>query len=182
MTLYDLPKQVEINGTVYAIRSDYRVALDVIEVMSDAELDDGERAMLVLTIFYPDFDDMPRSDFQEAVDYMYWFIGGGKESTGKKMPKLMDWSQDFPIIVSPINRVVGTEIRDLKYMHWWTFLSAYQEIGECYFANVVSIRKKRMKGKKLDKADEAFYRENADAINLKTSKTDSERAIIEDWT
>ena len=41
------------------------------------------------------------------------------------------FSKDFTYIVAPINRVTGQEVRAVEYMHWWTFLLAYYEIGDC---------------------------------------------------
>lgn len=181
MSSYDLPKSAEIGGVEYRIRSDYRAILDIIKVMSDKELDDEERTLLVLSVFYEDFDEMPLSDFQEAVDYVFWFVAGGKES-GKRKPKLMDWEQDFPLIAAPVNRVLGYEVRDVEYLHWWSFLAAYYEIGECLFAQVVSIRSKRAKGKKLDKADQQFYRENSDLVDFDKHVTDEETETLDEWT
>lgn len=183
MSAYDLPTSVEVNGAVYAVRSDYRAILDVIGVLGDAGISDEDRTLICLTIFVEDFDEMPVGDFQEAIERMFWFINGGsdKKQSGKK-PKLMDWKQDFPLIVSPVNKVVGYEIRSCEYMHWWTFLAAYQEIGDCLFAQVVSIRKKRMQGKKLDKADAQFYRDNRDIVDLHRDVTDAEKALLAEWT
>ena len=65
----------------------------------------------------------------------------------------MDGEQDFPFIVGPVNRVLGKEIRSLKYLHWWSFLSAYTEIGDCTFQKIVSIRSKRAKGMRLEKGE-----------------------------
>jgi len=53
----------------------------------------------------------------------------------KRKAKLADWEQDFPLIVNPVNRVLGYEVRDCEYCHWWTFLSAYYEIGDCLFVD-----------------------------------------------
>ena len=183
MSAYDLPTSADINGAVYQIRSDYRAVLDIIGVLGDAELSDEDRTLVSLTIFFEDFGSMPVSDFQEAIDYMLWFINGGADNKKKaKKPKLMDWGQDFPLIVSPINKVLGYEVRAVDYLHWWTFLAAYQEIGDCLFAQVVSIRKKRLMGKKLDKTDSQFYHENHDIVDLKREETDAEKAILEEWT
>jgi len=93
----------------------------------------------------------------------------------------MDWEQDFPIIAAPVNRVLGFECREVPYLHWWTFLAAYNEIGDCLFANVVSIRKKKAQGKKLDKADQAFARENSDLVNFRVKATAAEEAVFEEW-
>ncbi len=183
MNAYDLPTTAVIGGVEQPIRSDYRAILDVIKVMGDQEIEDEERTLLVLSIFYPDFDEMPTGDFQEAIDYLYWFVGGGdSKSSGKKAPKLMDWDQDFKLIVGPVNRVLGYEARSADYLHWWTFLGAYYEIGDCLFAQVVSVRKKRSKGKKLDKADQEFYRHNHDLVDFERRETEAETETFDAWT
>ena len=79
----------------------------------------------------------------------------------------MDWEQDEQIIFSAVNKVAGYETRAIEYLHWWTFLGFFNEIGEGLFSTVVSIRKKRNRGKKLDKTEDEFYKRNRDMINLK---------------
>ncbi len=181
MNYYDLPTSVEIGDVEYPIRSDYRVALDCIQIMGDAELADDERTLLLFEVFYEDWEAIDPDFWQEALDRVFWFIGGGKEKSRAKKPKLMDWEQDFPLIAAPVNRVLGFEIRDVAYLHWWSFLAAYNEIGDCLFAQVVSIRKKRLKGK-LDKSDRAFAKENAELVNFKVKATLAEESIVEEWT
>lgn len=181
---HTLPQSVTLDDVEYAILSDFRVALDIIAIMNDSEITDAERAYCCLSIFYPEYESMPHHAIDEAIEFLYWFIGGGEpQSKKKKKPmRLMDWEQDFPIMVSPINRVVGCDIRGVENLHWWTFLAAYNEIGDCLFAHIVSIRKKRAEGKKLDKSDEAFYRENQQLIELKTAYNDTESKLVEHWT
>lgn len=186
MNGYNLPTSAEIKGKTYAIRSDYRAILDVLGCLGEStSTEDAKQEALhaALTIFYPDYLDMPMYAIKEAIKYMSWFVnGGGDESqTPKKKPKLMDWTQDFPIIIAPINRVAGCEVRSVDYMHWWTFLAYYREIGDCLFAQVVSIRKKRMKGKKLDKSDKEFYEANRDLIDFKVEYTAAEDEILDQW-
>lgn len=181
--IYTLPTSVEINGREYKVRSDFRDILTTLEAVADVELTDQDRAEAVLTIFYPDLPDMPSSDYEEAVAQYLWFINGGQEDNGKKLKKVMDWQQDFPLVVAPINRVIGYEIRAVEYLHWWTLLAAYQEIGgDCTFAQVVSIRQKLASGKQLDKSDREFYRRNRDMIDLKQRYTDAEVDFIRKWT
>lgn len=182
MSAYDLPTSAVINGVEYDIRSDYRAVLDIMAVMGDSSINDQERAYVILNIFYPDAETIPSSDIQEAVDYCLWFVGGGtdEKQSGRK-PKVMDWQQDFPLIVSPINKALGFEVRAVEYLHWWTFLAAYQEIGDCLFAHVVSIRRKKKRGQKLDKSDQQFYRENRQIIDLKIEMTNEEQDILNEW-
>lgn len=181
MAGYDLPTTATIGGTEYAIRSDYRAVLDVMQVMADPEITDGERAAMALAVFYPDYDSMPPVDLREAIDFLYWFVGGGERSDGGRRPRVMDWDQDFPLIAAPVNRVLGYEVRSCEYLHWWSFLAAYREIGDCTFAQVVGIRKKRLAGKKLDKGEQRFYQDNRALVDLRRNQTRAETELFDEW-
>lgn len=174
MTEWGLPTSVTINGTSYAIRSDFRTVLDLMTILDDAELSDGLRGSLALEVFYPDFDQMRPEDYQEAVEYLKYFIAGGEMEAKAPQSKLADWQQDFPLIIAPVNRVLGFEARAADYVHWWTFLSAYYEIGDCLFAQVVSIRKKINEGKKLEKWERDFYRKNREKVDMKSKATSAD--------
>lgn len=182
MAGYDLPRSADIGGKTYEIRSDYRAVIDIMTVVSDPDLTDAERATMALGIFYPQADSIPREHAQDALDYMFWFVSGGESPPKKRKPRVMDWEQDFPLIVSPVNRSLGFEVRGVEYLHWWTFLAAYREIGDCTFAQVVSIRKKKMAGKKLDRAEAQFYADNREIVDLRRLETQAERDIFEEWT
>ena len=180
--MYELPSSVAVCEKEYAIETDFRAILDIFSVMSDGDLTRGEQTIGILGIFYKDFLSMPSECFEEAVRKIFWFINGGKEEKQGKPPKLMDWEQDFQYLIAPINRIVGQEIRSIEYLHWWTFLSYYQEIGDCYFAHIVRIRDLKARGKLKDKADKEFYRKNKEVIDLKTRYSEIEEEIIKAWT
>ena len=76
-------------------------------LLSDPELTGQEQSAVALEIFYPDIEAMPPEDYQEALDRLLWFLNGGDTPEDRKMPKLVDWEQDFTYIVAPINRVTG---------------------------------------------------------------------------
>lgn len=181
--IYDLPTSLTVCGTEYEINSDFRVILDVIIVLNDVELTDAERLFFALGFFYRNFENMPTEHHQEAIRWCFWFINGGKFEESKKTnaPVLMDWEHDFQYIVSPINRVIGHEVRADKYLHWWTFLGAYMEIGDCTFAQIVRIRSAKAKGKKLDKQDQEWYARNRDLVDLKTKYTAAEEDMLRKW-
>lgn len=176
-----LPTSVEVGGAEYEIRSDYRAILDICAALSDPELDGQERATVALTIFYPAMETIPPGHYEEAVEKCLRFISGGGESSPRKAPKLVDWEQDFQYIVAPINRVTEQEIRAAEYMHWWTFLAAYYEIGECTFAQIVHIRDKLARGQALDKADREWYRRNRELVDFKRKYTGAEDALMKQW-
>lgn len=185
---YDLPTSVDINGESYSIRYDFRVALDIFEALNDAELSDGERALAVLQMFYVDFEQL--RDYNAAIRECMKFLNGGKEEQQeKKQTRLVSWKQDFPYLVAPINRVLGFETRSVPYdpeentggVHWWTFLSAYMEIGDCLFAQIVGIRAKRARGKRLDKSEQEFYRKNRDLVDIQVQYTEQENELLKMW-
>lgn len=177
-----LPVQVEVGGVEYGIRSDYRAILDICAALSDPELTGREQSAAVLEIFYPDIEAIPPGHYQEALRQCLWFINGGiEENPERKSPRLVDWEQDFPHIAAPINRVTGREIRAVEYIHWWTFLAAYYEIGDCTFAQVVRIRDHKARGKALDKTDQEWYNRNRQLVDFKRKYTEQENAVLDKW-
>lgn len=186
MSIYDLPTSVEINGQEWEINSDYRAVLDICIALSDPELNETERAIVVLTIFYPDFEEMDVADYEEALTEAMVFVNNGKRvSKGDKSsngPKLIDWEQDFNLMIGPINAVAGVEIRALDYLHWWTFVSYYNEIdGDCTFAQVVQIRNKLARGGLKEKSDKEFYAKNRDIIDFKIKYTEEDEKVMDEW-
>lgn len=179
---YGLPTSVEINGIDYEIRSDYRAVLDICTALADPELNNEEKAITAMDIFYPDFDSMNPNDYHEAIEKCMNFINCGESESQQKAPKLVDWEQDFPYIVAPINRVIGKEIRAIEYLHWWTFISAYYEIGgDCLFAQIVQIRDKLARGKKLEKYEQEWLKKNRHLVDFKRVYTSDEQELLNQW-
>ena len=178
---WELPTSISVNNTEYAIRTDYRAVMDLLTAFSDKEmLGESEeetniiRALLVLNILF--IDEVKPEDQNEAIKKAIEFIDMGIESSRDvKKPTLMDWEQDAPLIIPAINKVLGREIRADKYMHWWTFLSAYMEIGECSFTHIINIRDKKAKGKKLEKWELEYIQEHKDIVLLREKLTENEQ-------
>jgi hypothetical protein len=82
------------------------------------------------------------------------------------MPKLLDWDQDAQVIIADINKVAGTEVRSLPFLHWWTFLSFFHAIGEGQLSTLISIREKLRTGKKLEKWEQEYCRRNRSRVAL----------------
>jgi hypothetical protein len=181
MDKYTLPKNVVIDGVVCEFDSDYRSILKIFEVLKDPDLLEQERILIALDLFYK--DNSYTINLQESTVQMMEFLSGGSEYESSNTPSqkpLYDWEQDFKIIVAPVNKVLGTDVRGLEYLHWWTFLSAFMEIGECTFSTFVGIRDKLNKNKKLEKHEETIYRENRDRIVLKRKYDSTTQALMDE--
>ena len=109
---------------------------------------------------------------------------GRHGSQGKKSSaRLIDWQQDFDLMVAPINHILGFECRAAEYLHWRTFFSAYLEIPpERVFARVLRIREKLRTGKKLEKYERTWYNKNRDLVHLRPKFSKAEEELIEAWT
>ena len=70
------------------------------------------------------------------------------------------------MIVADVNKVACQEIRQLPFVHWWTFLAWFHGIGEGQLSTVVALRQKRLEGKPLTEWEQDFYRRNKDVVDL----------------
>ena len=184
---YDLPKSVSIGDKEYAIRYDFRVILDILEVLHDDELTGVEKADTVLQMFYLEKPDNVR----EALERCYDFIDCSKRKPKKKSPRLIDWESDFELIIAPVNRVLGYEARSVVYdykentggLHWWTFVAAYSEIGnDCLLSHIVTIRDKQARKKKLDKAETEWLKRNRHLVDLPSRYTEADEELLRRFT
>ncbi len=184
--IWDLPIEIKIDDeTTYHItkKCDYRVVLDVICALNDNDLTTEEKVICGLLLFY---EELTRENIrncphiEQLQKEMFRIINGGEEEeqTQDNKPKLMDWEHDFKILSAPINRVLGFEIRSVDYLHWFSVLSAYMEIGECTFSTVVSIREKIAKRKKLEKWEIEYIREHKKMIYLPQKLTAEEEELL----
>lgn len=166
--MYKIPISVTIDNTEYGIRNngDYRVILDCFSALQDVELTEQERVFASLIIFYQDLNTINEvlvlDNLVDRVSEMYKFFNcGDADALGAKVPyKLIDWERDSQLISSAVNSVANTEIRSAPYIHWWTFMGYFSAIGKSLLSSVISIREKILKGKKLEKYEREFKRDN----------------------
>ena len=167
--MYDLPTSILIEDREFKIRNkgDFRVILDCFVALNDIELEEDLRITTSLIIFYEDFnsiEDVANTDvniLSQLVQAMYRFFNCNEESVGAVKPyRLVDWENDSQMVIASINAVAHKEIRSEPYTHWWTFMGYYLNIGDGAFANIISIREKNVKQKKLEKYKQEFVNDN----------------------
>ena len=166
---WSLPKTAEFGGKKYSLNTDFRDVLEIISYLTDKKRTEYIRWRIAVGLFYE--PEVPEEYLQDAMQYLANFISYGSVD-GKPSPKLIDWQQDVHMIVGDINKVAGQEVRALQYLHWWTFLSYFYGIGEGQLSTVVSIRRKKAKGKKLEKWEQEYYRENKDVVDFKANESE----------
>ena len=166
--MYEIPTTIEIDDKVFPIRckGDYRMVLDCFSCLNDFELTEQERTLGALIIFYEDFNDV--SDFQGIdkdlyeglIKEMYKFMECNENPMHSMPFKTIDWEKDGQLICSAVNKVANTEVRSVEYLHWWTFIGYFSEVGESVLSMVVTIRTKIKQNKKLEKYEKEFKARN----------------------
>lgn len=171
-----LPKTLTVGGKVCKIRTDFRVALTIFEAYNDPELSPRDQAAACLKCLY----ETPPPDIAEALRQAAWFLDGGGCVKLKPLPvKTIDWEQDESMLFAAVNKAAGQEIRALDYLHWWTFLGFFSEMGECLYAQILNIRQKRARGKPLEKWEQEFFRSHKELIMIRKKLTAAEQAELE---
>lgn len=191
--MYQLPISINIGGKEFGIRNkgDYRMVLDCMIALEDVELDETERLISCLIIFYEDinsYEELEKlPDIEVAAKEMIRFFNLGKdEKPGLKTQyKLIDYEKDEQLICSAINNIANVEIRSVPYCHWWTFMGYYMAIGESTLATIVNIRYKIASHQKLEKYEQKFKNENPQYFTIDyrsiSDKQLSEEFLREVW-
>ena len=175
MIAYELPTSLKIGEVAYPIRYNWRAIMDVLAACADPELDDQGKAICILKIIYPTWQEIPEDKLPEALQRACEFIDCGQKDDGKPKPKMIDWEQDAAIIIPEINKAAGREIRLDPNVHWWTFFGWFMGIGDGLLASVLHIRSKKGKGKKLEKWELEFYNANKALVDFEVRETEEIR-------
>lgn len=170
--IWQLPLTADIGGKTYRIHGDFRDILEIFSYWENPNLTDFLRWRIALALFYE--GQIPQKSEREAMEYLAFFIRCGQQEEVNPGPKLIDWQQDAPAIISDVNKVAGREIRSMPFLHWWTFMAWFFGIGEGQLSTILSIREKLRRGEKLEKWEMAFYRENKQRIDIKKRYSQSE--------
>ena len=188
-----LPEHLTVGDTDYPIRSDYRNVLDVFEAFNNPELTDAEKWEVAIYMMfecfscYEDAFEAAKAGFlvEDVVDYfpleeamkqINWFISAGMPDGIDLEKPVYDWKKDEQLIFSSVNKVAARETRDPEsYLHWWTFLGYFREVGEGTFLFITGIRNKLNKGKKLEKHEKEFLSHNKELVKLEKPKSKEEQ-------
>lgn len=178
-----LPKSLVIDDVEYDIDSDYRTALLIMQMYNDRALSALNAQMTMLNILFttiPEGESEPVTiipeNISEAIKQAMWFLNIGNNDDDnvdvKSIKRTIDYKQDEQMLFSAVNAVYTKDVRSEKYMHWWTFYGLCQAIDEeSLISYIISIRNKLFNGKKLEKHENEFYKQNKNLIIIKGEDT-----------
>lgn len=180
MDILKLPTSFLLQGREYAINADFRPCVNIMRMFERTDLTDSEKIECMVEIFYK--DTIPYRLVPEAAQKAVWFLNLGDESIDKKqgfpLGRLFSWEQDLKFIISAVDKSAGFSIRSREFYHFWEFMSAFFESGECVFNTIVHQRKLKRTGKQT-KADKEWWAENKDIAELKVELTADEQEVLD---
>lgn len=174
--LDDLPEAIEVNGTEYAVNSDFRTGLACILDMESSDLTDEEKCILLLRRIYG--ETIP-DDVEDAIKLAVKFLDGGKEQTEEENPfadntRLYSFEKDSALIYAAFRQTHGIDLQKVD-LHWWQFLALFQDLGaDTGFCNLVNLRR-RVNSGEASKEERQYALRLGDAFIL----TDPEDQLTE---
>ena len=177
------PETVEVNGREYRIEADYRKVLAYQRLLQDPEMDDQDKAVLGLALFYG--DQVRREDVQDLLAYTQYFINRGQEpregdDEAPRKERTFDILEDSGRIYAAFLQVYGINLRKAKIHFWifWELLEGLPPEGT-KLAAVAEIRGRQYR-KEMSPAErnelarlKEFYRIGDDAPDVITGLFDS---------
>lgn len=135
------------------VNADFKQGLRFFAAMADDSLQEEERSMIGLRLFFP--ATLPSAQ-EDAWHFIEHFISGGREADGgQDGPRLFDYNVDAGRLYAAFLQTYGIDLREVK-MHWWMFLELFQALPEdTMLLKVVDIR-----GKRAPKYADAEYKAN----------------------
>jgi hypothetical protein len=172
-----LPETVEIDGEEYRINTDFRISIMFELLMQDDELEDSEKTMQALRLYYPI---IPKNKSQ-AVEKIIWFYRCGKESnqnevdTGGSMQKqIYSFDYDDGYIYEAFLQEYGIDLQDIEDFHWWKFRSLFKGLSnDTEFVKIMGYRSMNITSK-MSKEQKQFYKKMQSIHALPVSHKEKE--------
>lgn len=193
------PEQVEVDGKLYKINSDFRTSIQFEILMQKKELTekqkefanelclldkemDRETAELLakykdgLELYYPEIP----NDINEAINAMLWFYECGKENIDKKKSKksgsrkkIYDYNYDADYIYAAFFEQYHIDLAEQE-LHWWKFSALFSALSEdCMISKIITYRVIDTKG--MEKEQKAFYNRMKRLYQLPEDISEEER-------
>jgi len=163
-----LPEEIEIEGIEYKINSDFRNSMLFELMMADNDLDDNEKIIKALELYYPDIPE----NINLAIDQLLWFYRCGKDmvkssENGKgKSTQIYDFNFDDDYIYSAFLDQYNIDLQDIENLHWWKFKAMFKSLREDNeIVKIMGYRSMDL-NKIKDKEEKAHYKKMKDLYKI----------------
>lgn len=169
----------------YLIRTDFRIGVQIVLLMGDDDLTDGEKIATAFDLLYG--AGIPKS-IEKAMDGLRWYISGGSKGDDEEDENLItqddeseddgektfDFDYDAMWIYTAFRRTFGVDLNTAK-LHWFEFRAMLADLGECAFTKVLEYRTKDLSGMSPKQRSSYAKLKRKYAIPRKLSEEEAEK-------
>lgn len=129
----------------FPIESDFRIGIQMCQIMEDKELSNTERYERISELFFPGVcPDIPGQG--EAIRWFLTDWNHDKNRKSKDTARVLDYDIDQWRIYSAFRNQYGIDLNTAD-LHYWQFMGLLTTLDECAFTRVIDIRIKKIKPK-----------------------------------
>ena len=169
-----LDKLPDTTPNGFKIKTDFRQAIKFELLMQDNEIDEKEKVLLALNLFYEDLEDT-----KKQVDDLLWFYLCGKEEKENKSEKgnseqIYSFEYDAGYIFSAFLETYGIDLNTAN-LHWWKFKSMFNCLAEkTKFVEIMGYRAIDL-SKIEDKKEKKRYQKLKEIYQLPDMRTEEQK-------
>ena len=170
-----LPTAVKVGGKMYDINADFRTGIRL-EMTAVSELDDTEKLMRRLLLYYGDIACVP-ADVGAAFTAVMNFYHCDKDNASQggtatnRRTQIYSFEHDAPYIYAAFLQQYGIDLNKIESedLHWWKFSALFQSLGEdMKISKIMYYRDVDLRGK--SKGERAFLSDMKKRYALKCSR------------
>lgn len=130
------PQYVKVDGKLYKINTDFRVALECNDIVADEKIGEYETVLAILYKLFGE-DGLACENQTKLVELAVQYISLGNSKNSLKMDSGNSFELDFKkckgLIESSFKFDYGYNPYELDYLHWYTFYNDLQNLSTSEF-------------------------------------------------
>lgn len=162
------------------INTDFRISILFELLMQDMEINNKEKVIQSLQLYYPNF--LQIKDYDKAIKDMLWFYRSGKElansknnNTRENQKQIYNYEFDAEYIYSAFMQQYGIDLQDVEHLHWWKFKALFNGLSEnVQFVKIMGYRAMDL-SKIKDKKEKARYKKLKELYALPDMRTQEQK-------
>lgn len=178
--LKEFPVSVYIAGEEYKINSDFRAGLKFELLMQDVNIDDEEKLIKALELYYEKCPSYKNMD--EAIEKMLWFYLCGNEikntsNHNSRGEEIYSFEHDCDYIYAAFMSQYKIDLYSIDYLHWWKYKALFKGLTEDNeIVKIMGYRSMDL-SKIKDKEQKEHYKKlkKMYALPVKVSETEKEK-------
>lgn len=173
------PEAVQIDGRDYKLNTDFRIWIEIEELLRSSELAPSKKIAKCFTLAYNELPPNPSTALEELLKFYFqgktpsFALSPARESV--TIP-LYDFSLDFEYIYAAFLNQYGIDLYETE-LHWWKFRTLLSCINDdCKFAKIISYRSINIQDV-TDSKQRQFYEKMKKIYALPDNRTPEEREL-----